>query len=341
MDNLLGKNIFSLSGGEKQKIACASVSASNPPIIVLDEPSSNLDMSATKDLRRMIQIWKQQGKTVIIAEHRLYYLKELIDRVVYLKNGKIEKDYSALDALKLSVTQQAKMGLRPFDLGAFPVTAHPVASRSSIECENFHFAYTKQRDVLDIDSLSLPQAGIIAVIGHNGAGKSTLARCLCGLEKHCKGIVKVDALNKKDPDAIVYMDANEVIVRLTREDFASEEEFLKWKSWSDGNYHTEDNQDVVEGKHNTSIDGLSEAAFSIPAIDVVMERQHEKVERRRVASAMVSQIRDKLTETQFRRLWMYYIDGMTVDEIGEKEGVSHQAASLSITTAIRKIKKYF
>ncbi len=146
------------------------------------------------------------------------------------------------------------------------------------------------------------------------------------------------ALNKKDPDAIVYMDANEVIVRLTREDFASEEEFLKWKSWSDGNYPTEDNQDVVEGKHNTSIDGLSEAAFSIPAIDVVMERQHEKSERRRMASAMVSQIRDKLTETQFRRLWMYYVDGMTVDEIGEKEGVSHQATSLSITTAIRKIK---
>ena len=61
------------------------------------------------------------------------------------------------------------------------------------------------------------------------------------------------ALNKKDPNAIVYMDANEAIIRLTREDFASEEEFLKWKSWSDGNYHTEDNQDVVEGKHNTSL----------------------------------------------------------------------------------------
>ena len=74
------------------------------------------------------------------------------------------------------------------------------------------------------------------------------------------------ALNKKDPDAIVYMDANEVIVRLTREDFASEEEFLKWKSWSDGNYRTEDNQDVVEGKHNTSIDDLSEAALSIPLL---------------------------------------------------------------------------
>ena len=149
------------------------------------------------------------------------------------------------------------------------------------------------------------------------------------------------ALNKKDPNAIVYMDANDTIIRLTRKDFASEEEFLKWKSWSDRNYHTEDNRDVVEGKHNMSIDDLSEAVLSIPAIDVVMDRQHEKFERRRLASAMVSQIRDRLTETQFRRLWMYFVDGMTIDEIGGKEGVSHQAISLSITTTIRKIKKYF
>ena len=98
---------------------------------------------------------------------------------------------------------------------------------------------------------------------------------------------------------------------------------------------------MVEGKHNTSIDGLSEAAFSIPAIDVVMERQHEKAERRRVASAMVSQIRDKLTETQFRRVWMYFVDGMTVDEIGTAEGVSHQNISKSIGSAMKKIKKIF
>ena len=227
MDDLLGKNIFSLSGGEKQKIACASVSASNPPILVLDEPSSNLDMSATKDLSRMIQIWKQQGKTVIIAEHRLYYLKELIDRVVYLKDGKIEKDYAAVDALKLSVTQQAEMGLRPFDLSTFPVTAHPSASGGGIECENFHFAYTKQRDALDIDSLTLPQAGIIAVIGHNGAGKSTLARCLCGLEKkHCKGVVKIDGkpYNRKQRLSLCYMVMQDVNHQLFTE--STEEEML-------------------------------------------------------------------------------------------------------------------
>ena len=141
--------------------------------------------------------------------------------------------------------------------------------------------------------------------------------------------------------AIVYIDANENIIRLTRKDFASEEEFQKWKSWSDENYHTEDNRDVVEGKHNMSIDDLSEAALAIPAIDVVMDRQHEKAERRKQASAMVSQIRDKLTETQFRRLWMYYVGGMTVDEIGRIEGIRHQNISKSIGSAMKKIKKFF
>ena len=149
------------------------------------------------------------------------------------------------------------------------------------------------------------------------------------------------ALNKKEVNAIIYIDANENIIRLTREDFASEEEFQKWKAWSDENYHTEDNRDVVEGKHNMSIDDLSEAALSLPAIDVVMDRQHEKSERRRMASAMVSQIRDKLTETQFRRLWMYFADGMTVDEIGRIEGISHQNISKSIGAAMKKIKNIF
>ena len=226
MGNLMGKNIFSLSGGEKQKIACASVSVSDPSIIVMDEPSSNLDVSATKDLRRMLRIWKQQGKTVIIAEHRLYYLKELIDRVVYLKDGKIEKDYPAIEALQLSAAQQAEMGLRPFELNLFPVTARPAAGCGFIECENFHFAYPKQKDALTIDRLSLPQTGIIAVIGHNGAGKSTLARCLCGLEKHCKGIVKVDGkpYNRKQRLSLCYMVMQDVNHQLFTE--STEEELL-------------------------------------------------------------------------------------------------------------------
>ena len=64
------------------------------------------------------------------------------------------------------------------------------------------------------------------------------------------------ALNKKDPNAIVYMDANEAIIRLTREDFASEEEFLKWKSLSDADYHASEKEDHVYANHTLALDEL-------------------------------------------------------------------------------------
>ena len=227
INNLMGKNIFCMSGGEKQKIACASVSVSNPQILVLDEPSSNLDISATEDLHRMIYHRKQQGKTVVIAEHRLYYLCNLIDRVLYLKDGKIEKDYLAKEALSLSAEQQIRMGLRPFHLFEFPVSTHfTTEEKDFFQCMNFHFAYTKQHDALHVDSLSLPQGGIIAVIGHNGAGKSTFARCLCGLEKHCKGIVNIGEkrYNRKQRLSRCYMVMQDVNHQLFTE--STEEEML-------------------------------------------------------------------------------------------------------------------
>ena len=149
------------------------------------------------------------------------------------------------------------------------------------------------------------------------------------------------ALNKKDPNAIVYMDANEAIIRLTREDFASEEEFLKWKSLSDADYHASEKEDHVYANHTLALDELSEEAASIPAADVCMEQAHDRVAEIRRSTQKVTQIRKHLTDTQFRRMWMYFVDGMTIDEIGKVEGVSHQAISLNITAAIRKIKKTF
>ena len=87
IQKLRNRNIFELSGGEKQKIAFASVYAMNPQIYLLDEPSSNLDMTSIQELREHLRLIKKQGKTVLIAEHRLYYLMELADRIVYLEKG--------------------------------------------------------------------------------------------------------------------------------------------------------------------------------------------------------------------------------------------------------------
>ena len=79
-----------LSGGEKQSIACASVSALLPDIILLDEPSSNLDQGAIENLRTQVKLWKSQGKTIIISEHRLWYLKDLVDRVIKVADSEAE-----------------------------------------------------------------------------------------------------------------------------------------------------------------------------------------------------------------------------------------------------------
>ena len=147
------------------------------------------------------------------------------------------------------------------------------------------------------------------------------------------------SINKKNPDAVVYKFANGEESRITRADFATEDEFLAFKAWSDEDLHIEDKREVLAGIRQVSIDDISEAAISTPAVDVVMERQHQRAEQRRKASEMVVQLKDKLTETQFRRLWMYHVDGLDTYEIAEIEGNTHQAVSKSIIAAEKKIKK--
>ena len=88
IENLRGRNIFSLSGGEKQKIAFASVYAMNPSVYLLDEPSSNLDMESVASLQSHLKMLKSQGKTILIVEHRLYYLMGIADRIIVLNDNK-------------------------------------------------------------------------------------------------------------------------------------------------------------------------------------------------------------------------------------------------------------
>lgn len=191
IEKLMGRSIFQLSGGEKQKIACASVSVSDPDVLVLDEPTSNLDDEAIEELRQLIQIWKNKGKTIIVAEHRLYFLRELIDRVVYMQDGRISEIYSAGEFKQLSTLKLEQMGLRPLCLeGLTKEKSGEVRSDDLLDLSGFSFCYRGSNvQAISMERLSIPKGEIIAVIGHNGAGKSTFARCLCGLEKRAKGEV--------------------------------------------------------------------------------------------------------------------------------------------------------
>ena len=149
------------------------------------------------------------------------------------------------------------------------------------------------------------------------------------------------SLNKNNPDAIVYPSTTGKPVFVTRDDFPSEEEFLAFKKWSDENFHEEEKLDHREANHIVSADTLSEAALAVPAADVIMERQHERAEKRRIASEMVVKLKDKLTETQFRRLWMYGVEGKTLEEIAAIENVAFQSVHESIESAKKKIFKNF
>ena len=116
IQSLRSRNIFELSGGEKQKIAFASVYAMNPEIYLLDEPSSNLDMTSIQELREHLRLIKGQGKTILIAEHRLYYLMDIADRIVYLDRGEIKGIFTPEELRRLSQAQREQMGLRATDL---------------------------------------------------------------------------------------------------------------------------------------------------------------------------------------------------------------------------------
>ena len=198
LDYLLDKSIFKISGGEKQKIACASVSAVSPEIIVLDEPSSNLDSQSSWEFEEIIKNWKKQGKTVIIAEHKLFFLSEVVDRVIFLNDGKITAQWSREEFRNID---HRKLGLRQLDLCNLTAKCRDYYSSDSkfIELKNFNFTYGKT-EVLNIDNVKIPKNEIIAIIGKNGAGKSTFANCLCGLKRSCKGEAVIDGevLKRKD-----------------------------------------------------------------------------------------------------------------------------------------------
>lgn len=187
LEKLLGKSIFALSGGEKQKIAFASIYALSPAVYVLDEPSANLDIQAIKELRAWLKLLKHQGKTIVVAEHRLYYLKDIVDRVVYLEQGRMADEYTGAAFLQLGSEERRAKGLRAMDLTDkwLPdATAGP--GKPALEIRGLAMAYDKTTIMKDIH-ITAAHGEIIGVIGHNGAGKSTFCRTLCGLHQERSG----------------------------------------------------------------------------------------------------------------------------------------------------------
>ena len=199
IENLLNRSLFALSGGEKQKIACASVSAMEPNIFVLDEPSSNLDIKSIRELKNVLREWKRQGKTIVIAEHRLYYLMDIADRVLYMQDGQIKENLSISDFKKKSADELHTLGLRTLQSEDFCKMQSVACATKQLYISDFEAFYKnasdgrkKKRKVLDISELMIPQGAVVGVIGNNGAGKTTFAYTLCGLLRAAKGYMSMN-----------------------------------------------------------------------------------------------------------------------------------------------------
>jgi len=194
---LRDRSIFELSSGEKKKIAIASCRAMNPCVYVLDEPSANLDIESIDQLGKILHVLKNSGTTIVVIEHRLYYLRELVDRILYMDGGKITGTYAAADIEHLNSEKLAAMGLRHFNLADIQYCAKRVAKNRDIALTvaNLEFAYKRRKSIGGTGEI-LRNVGftawggeIIGLTGKNGAGKTTLAKVLAGLLKEKSGSI--------------------------------------------------------------------------------------------------------------------------------------------------------
>ena len=200
-----------LSGGERQRVAIASALALRPQILVLDEPTSQLDpQSAEEVLRALVRLNEDLGLTVILAEHRLERVLRYVDRITYMENGRITVDdfvqpaVAQIPQLPPLVRLGRELGWSPLPLtvkagrrfaqreskgaggqgskGTEKITLAPLLPRTPalLEANDVSFAYNG-RSTLNEVSLHVNPGETVAVMGRNGAGKSTLLKCLMGL----------------------------------------------------------------------------------------------------------------------------------------------------------------
>lgn len=200
IEHLLNRDIFKLSGGEKQILCIAASYISGTEIIVLDEPSSNLDEENIKVIKEMLVQLKDKGKTLIISEHRIFYLMDIIDKIFLIKDGEIQSEYTKIDFMKFSTKKLNELGLR--DKIKTKLTVPEIKNSGNFNVKNIEFKFNGVDNKLLLKNISFEMGKIYGIVGTNGLGKSTLLRCLIGCERKSKDEIYLDGKRLSKTDRI-------------------------------------------------------------------------------------------------------------------------------------------
>lgn len=177
IDNLLNRDVFELSSGERQVLALAASRVLNPKLILFDEPSANLDYCNAMKLKKVIRDFKKKGITVLVADHRFFYLNDLIDKVFLIRKGKLQI-YNSEREFK-----ESGYHTRSFDLFGMDI---PFSNPDPKELV-YEFEHIGYKDILKDVSMEFHKNEVTAIIGNNGVGKTTLARLISGVLKPTSG----------------------------------------------------------------------------------------------------------------------------------------------------------
>jgi len=210
--DLRTRRVVDLSGGEKQRVAIASVLSMKPKILVLDEPTSDLDREGARSTVEVLQSLRARyGMTVVVAEHRFDELSRYLKRVVVMEKGRIVADGSRDEIFNGQRRLLDELGVLPPHEEAplpSPIIDHTgcsglcelkkdIRNRDAIlRVNGVAFNYPHGQQVLRDISFEIGRGELVALLGANGAGKTTLAHLIAGLLKPCRGEILLNGVGR-------------------------------------------------------------------------------------------------------------------------------------------------
>ena len=224
ISHLLERKLTTLSGGQLQKVALACALASGAPVLLADEPTSNLDPAAISEVRAALKVLKEQGLTIVVVEHRLHFLRDLADQVLLMEGGMVTRRWSGAEFFSMGQAQRRSLGLRTLVDPGPPETwvgqgqvgcrenqagqgqvgcrenqaghqenREAAPSQARLSCRGLSFTYGASPVFEGLDA-DFPAGQITCIAGANGVGKTTLVRVLCGLAAPSSGSISMDGV---------------------------------------------------------------------------------------------------------------------------------------------------